>query len=126
MAMSRKENIIIEKTDAYADRIMKLYFYLKETKHETIISKQILRSGTSIGANTMESRNAQGAKDFISKLSIALKEADETEYWLKRLYRGGYINKEGYESMHQDNDEIVSILTKIVKTMKEKTSQENG
>ena len=120
--MSRKENVILEKTDAYADRIMKLYFYLKDVKHETIISKQILRSGTSIGANAMESRNAQGEKDFVNKLNISLKEADETEYWLKRLYRGGYITREGYESMHHDNDEIVSILTKIIKTMKEKMS----
>lgn len=124
--MAKKENVILEKTDAYADRIMKLYFYLKENKHEGIISKQILRSGTSIGANVMESRNAQGAKDFVNKLSIALKEADETEYWLKRLHRGGYITQEGYDSMHKDNDEIVSILTKIIKTMKDKIAQSNG
>ncbi len=122
--MSRKENVIADKTDSYADRIMKLYFYLKDVKHEQILSKQILRSGTSIGANVMESRNAQGSRDFVSKLNIALKEADETEYWLKRLYSGGYITKDGYDSMHRDNEEIVCILTKIIKTMKAKLNNE--
>jgi len=120
--LQRKENIILQKTDAYSDRVLKLYQFLTKEKHETIISKQILRSGTSIGANTVESRNAQGSKDFINKLSIALKEADETEYWLKKLFQGGYIDLKGYESMHRDNDEIVSILTKIIKTMKQKTT----
>ena len=118
--LERKENIILTKTDAYSDRIIKLYDYLTNMKHETVMSKQILRSGTSIGANTAESRNAQGAKDFITKLSIALKEADETEYWLKKLCTGNYITDVQYASMHQDNEEIVMILTKIIKTMKEK------
>ena len=70
--LPRKENIILTKTDAYGARILKLYQYLTNIKHEHILSKQILRSGTSIGANVMESRNAQGTKDFINKLSIAL------------------------------------------------------
>ena len=85
-----------------------------------VISKQILRSGTSISANVSESRNAQGGKDFINKLNIALKESDETEYWLKKLLSGGYITQKGYDSMHRDNEEIICILTKIIKTMKEK------
>ena len=118
--MQRKENIILTKTDAYSNRILKLYQYLVDVKHEQILSKQILRSGTSIGANTIESRNAQGSKDFVNKMSIALKEADETEYWLKKLLQGGFITDKEYDSMHHDNDEIVSILTKIVKTMKQK------
>ena len=85
-----------------------------------LFPKQIVRSGTSIGANIAESRNAQGTKDFISKLNIALKEADETEFWLKKLLYGEYITAIQYESMYQDNDEIVKILTKIIKTMKSK------
>ena len=118
--LPRKENIIITKSDIYSNRILKLYQYLTDVKHEFVISKQIVRSGTSIGANIAESRNAQGAKDFINKLNIALKEADETEFWLKKLLYGDYITLIQYESMYQDNDEIVKILTKIIKTMKSK------
>ena len=110
----------MKKADAFSDRVLKLYKFLTEEKHEMIISKQILRSGTSIGANVSESRNAQGGKDFINKLNIALKESDETEYWLKKLYSGGYITQKSYESMHDDNEEIICILTKIIKTMKQK------
>ena len=118
--LPRKENIIIAKSDVYSNRILKLYQYLTDVKHEFVISKQIVRSGTSIGANIAESRNAQGEKDFINKLNIALKEADETEFWLKKLLYGDYITPIQYESMYQDNDEIVKILTKIIKTMKSK------
>jgi len=67
-----------------------------------------------------ESRNAQSGADFVNKLSIALKEADETDFWLRKLLSGGYIDQSGYDSMHNDNDEIISILTKIIKTMKQK------
>ena len=84
--LPRKENIIIAKSDVYSNRILKLYQYLTDVKHEFVISKQIVRSGTSIGANIAESRNAQGTKDFISKLNIALKEADETEFGLRSCY----------------------------------------
>ena len=118
--LPRKENIIIAKSDVYSNRILKLYQYLTDVKHEFVFSKQIVRSGTSIGANIAESRNAQGEKDFINKLNIALKEADETEFWLKKLLHGDYITQYQYESMYQDNDEIVKILTKIIKTMKSK------
>ena len=118
--LPRKENIILAKSDVYSNRIVKLYQYLTDVKHEFVISKQIVRSGTSIGANIAESRNAQGEKDFINKLNIALKEADETEFWLKKLLYGDYITPIQYESMYKDNDEIVKILTKIIKTMKSK------
>jgi len=118
--LPRKENVIQEKADAYSDRIVRLYQYLTTTKHENVFSKQILRSGTSIGANVVESRNAQSGRDFVSKLSIALKEADETAYWLKKLLAGNYITTTQYESMSNDNEEIIRILTKIIKTMKQK------
>lgn len=95
-----------------------MYRYLVEVKHEHIIANQILRNGTSIGANTAESRNAQSKIDFIHKLSIALKEADETEYWLKMLNSGHYITDRQLQSMMNDNEEIIRILTKIIKTSK--------
>ena len=118
--LPRKENVIQEKADAYSDRIVRLYQYLTTTKHENVFSKQILRSGTSIAANVVESRNAQSGRDFVSKLSIALKEADETAYWLKKLLAGNYITTTQYKSMSNDNEEIIRILTKIIKTMKQK------
>ena len=117
--LQRKENIIQIKTEAYAARIVKLYTYLRDIKHEQTLSKQILRSGTSIGANTAESRNAQSKADFINKLSIALKEADETIFWLKTLHSGKYITEKQMKSMISDNEEIIRILVKIIKTSKE-------
>lgn len=120
----RKENIIQTKTEAYSIRIIKLYQYLQKTKQEKTLSRQILRSGTSIGANVAESRNAQSGADFISKLSIALKEADETAFWLKSLFCGDYITEPQYISMRNDNEEIIKILVSIIKTMKTKINQE--
>ena len=118
--LPRRENVLVIKVDAYTDRIIKMNKYLCDVKKEHIHSKQILRSGTSIGANVSESRNAQGPKDFINKLSIALKEADETSYWLKKLRTGDYISEKEYSSMFNDNEEIIKILTRIIKTMKER------
>jgi four helix bundle protein len=83
--MKRERNILLEKSEAFAGRIVKMYQYLTSQKNEFIISKQILRSGTSIGANLTESKNAQSTSDYINKQNIALKEADETAYWLKNL-----------------------------------------
>ena len=84
------------------------------------MAKQIYRSGTSIGANIAESRYAQSGPDFISKLSIALKEAGETEYWLRCIYSSGLIDEKGYESMLSDNTEIMKMLTASINTMKKK------
>ncbi len=122
--LQRKDNVIQDKTAAYATRIVKLYQYLVKVKHEQTLSKQILRSGTSIGANTAESRNAQSKADFISKLSIALKEADETAFWLKALHDGNYITTRQLQSMLGDNTEIIRILVKIIKTTKENMKSE--
>ena len=82
------------------------------------MTKQILRSGTSIGANVAESINAQSPADFVSKLNIALKEADETYYWLKKLYTAEFITTKEFESMEKDNIEIIKLLTSIIKTKK--------
>lgn len=106
----------------YACRITRLFQYLTEDTEykEYISSKQIYRSGTSIGANVRESKHAQSDADFLSKMSIAYKEADETDYWLNLLHDNGYLNDEQFHSLKVDNDRILKILTSIVKTMKQK------
>ena len=99
----------------FADRIVRLYNYVVQ-QNETVMSKQVYRSGTSIGANIAEGTNAQSGADFINKLSIALKEANETEYWLTRLYHAGYIDNKGYISIKNDNDELIRMLVCSIKT----------
>ena len=116
--LKREKNILLEKVDAYSNRIIRLYKYLKDEKKEFIMSKQLLRSGTSIGANIVESQSAQSSADFIHKLEIALKEAKETHYWLEKLFAGEYINDVGYQSMSNDNIEIIKLLTSIIVTKK--------
>ena len=108
----------MDKSKAFALRIIDLYKYLtiSAPQKEFILSKQVLRSGTSIGANIRESRRTQSSKDFISKLYIALKEADETQYWLELLYSGVYIDKEEFTSMNNDCEELLKLLTTIIKT----------
>jgi len=103
-------------------RITRLFQYLTEDSEykEYVISKQIYRSGTSIGANVRESKHAQSDADFLSKMSIAYKEADETNYWLNLLHDNGYINESQYESLKKDMDRILKLLTSIVKTMNQK------
>jgi four helix bundle protein len=116
--MPRKENAIEIKSGLYSDRIVKMYQYLTSHRHENILSKQILRSGTSIGANVAESLNAQSDADFVNKMNIALKEADESLYWLKKLRAGNFITEKEFASMETDNTEIIKLLTSIVKTKK--------
>ena len=118
MVLPRRNNLIMEKTDAFSNRIIKMYKYLVDHHNDGVLAKQILKSGTSIGANVAESKNAQSRNDFVSKLSIALKEADETLYWLKKLLVMEWIKPAHYESMASDNEEIIKILTKIIKTTK--------
>lgn len=103
-------------------RITRLFQYLTEDAEykEFVQSKQIYRSGTSVGANVRESKHAQSDADFLSKMSIAYKEADETEYWMNLLHDNGYINESQYESLKMDIDRILKLLTSIVKTMKQK------
>ena len=112
------ENIIKEKSFLFAVRIVKLTKFLRETQNEYIMSKQLLRCGTSIGANVAESQQAQSRPDFISKLNIALKEATETNYWLRLLHETDYLNKEQFESIIADCRDIENLLISIVKTSK--------
>ena len=112
-------NNIYQKSFQFAIRIVNLCKYLQSDQKEYILSKQILRSGTSIGANVAEAQQAQSKPDFISKLSIALKEAAETDYWLRLLFATNYINQTQFDSMITDCDEIESILVSIVKNSKQ-------
>ena len=118
--MKRNESPLQLKSEDFAKRIIKLYQYLKKTRHEDLMSKQMFRSGTSIGANIAESRNAQSPADFISKLSIALKESGETEYWLKCLRDSDYLSETEFESIYNENVEIGKMLTSSIVTMKKK------
>ncbi len=114
-----KENLIMDKSFAFAIRIIKLYKILCEERKEFVLSKQMMRSGTSIGALIRESEHAQSKADFINKLSIALKEANETEYWLMLLMKTDYISTDEYDSIIEDCREVLRLLISIVKTMKE-------
>ena len=113
-----KDNIILDKSKAFALSIIKLYQYLRNEKKETVMSKQLLRSGTSIGANTREAMRGQTKPDFYAKLNIALKEADETAYWLELLFESDFIDKKQFDSIYSDCEEIISLLVSITKTQK--------
>ena len=114
------DNVIVDKSMDFSIRIVKLYKFLTESKREYVLSKQILRSGTSIGANVKEGVRGQSKADFISKMSIALKEASETEYWLELLYKTDYLNENQYKSINGDCEELIKILMSIVKTSNHK------
>ncbi len=103
----------------FALRIVKLYNYLCDDKQEYVMSKQLLRSGTSIGANIAESEHAQSKADFVSKLYISLKEANETKYWLTLLYKASYLSDNEYESIMQDLRIIIGTLVNSIKRVKD-------
>ena len=107
-----------QKSFLFAVRIVKLSKYLNADKHEYVLSKQLLRAGTSIGANISEAEQAQSRADFISKMNIALKEAAETNYWLRLLHATEYLTDKEFESIHSDCDELVKILVSSVRSSK--------
>ena len=113
--------MILDKSKAFALRMIKLYKYLQKEKKEFVISKQIVRSGMSIGANAKEASVAQSKKDFEAKLSIALKEAAETEYWLELLFATGYMDEQTYKPIQNDCGAIRRMLISSIKTLKEKS-----
>ena len=113
---SVKENVLIDKSDAFAARIVKLHQYLIKSKKELIISKQFVRSGTSIGANINEANYGQSKADFISKMYIALKETAETEYWIKLLYMSEYLDEKTSDSLLKDCLDIKKILIASLNT----------
>lgn len=111
-----KGNVIAEKSFSFAVRIVRLYQFMCEEKREYVLSKQLLRSGTSIGANVSEAAQAQSKKDFLCKMNIALKEASEAEYWIRLLYHTDYLNGKQSASIMMDCVEIKKLLHAIVKT----------
>ena len=117
--MMKKDNVIVDKSKEFALRTIKLYKYLCDEKKEYILSKQLLRSGTSIGANIKEAIRGQSKADFIFKLNISLKEASETEYWIELLYESEFITKPQFDSIYTDCIEIIKILTSIINSSKE-------
>jgi four helix bundle protein len=116
----KAENILLEKSYAFAIRIINLYKFLNDEKKDYIISKQIFRSGTSIGANAEEAVGGQSGKDFIAKLAIAYKEARETHYWLRLLRDTNFISPEQASSLLADCDELLKIIGSIIRTMKQR------
>ncbi|MBQ8339538.1 MAG: four helix bundle protein [Clostridia bacterium] len=111
-----KKNLIEDKSFAFAVRAVRLYKHLTNEKHEYIISKQFLRSGTSIGANVCEAERGQSRADFVAKMAIALNEANETDYWLRLLYASDYLTQAEFESISGDANELIRLLVSICKT----------
>ena len=117
------KGIIIDKSKSFAIRIVRLYKYLCEEKKEYVMAKQLLRSGTSIGANIQEAEYAISKKEFIAKRQISLKEAAETMYWLELLRETEYISDEQFTSVSADCEELIKMLTVAIKTAKERISE---
>lgn len=115
----KRDNVIQEKSYLFAIRIIRLYKYLVDEKKAFVLAKQMLRSGTSIGANVEEAIGGQSKKDFIAKCSIAYKEARETHYWLRLLRDTDYLNQQQADSLLADVEEILRIIVSILKTAKE-------
>ncbi len=111
-------SIVADKSKAFSLRIIRLYLYLKKEKHEFVLSKQLLRSGTSIGANVREANRGQSRADFYAKMNIALKEADETEYWLELLHESDFLDTRAFDSVRADCEELIRMLTAITKTQR--------
>lgn len=116
----KTDNVIVEKSKNFSLKIIRIYKILCDDKREFILSKQMLRSGTSIGANVKEAIRGQSKADFYAKLFIALKEASETEYWLELLHESGYLSEENFSSIYPDCQEIIKILVAITKTKNRK------
>ena len=113
------KNIVMDKSKAFAIRVIKHYKYLCENKNEFVISKQLLRSATSIGANIKEAQCGQSKKDFIAKMYIAYKEANETEYWLELLHESDILEDNLFDSLYEDNHELIKILASITKSVRQ-------
>jgi four helix bundle protein len=114
-----RENVVKNKSFAFALRIVKLYQFLCEQKKEFVLSKQLLRSGTAIGALVREAEQAESPADFIHKMAIALKEANETEYWIELLFQSNYIDKSLFDSLKTEITELLKLLISIIKTTKQ-------
>jgi four helix bundle protein len=118
--VTMEQNPVVDKSFRFAVRIVNLYKYMIREHKEYVLSKQILRCGTSIGANIAEGQRGQSKADFAAKMNIALKEANETEYWLRLLHETDYLSKEQYKSLHTDIHELISLLMAICRTANDK------
>ena len=118
--------MVRDKSKEFGLRIIGLYKYLTRTQQEYILSKQVLRSGTSIGANIREGFAGQSKLDFLSKLYISYKEAEETAYWLELLHESDYITDAQFESIYTDNKELIRLLVRMIKTIKDRIDQEKS
>lgn len=116
------KSIVDEKAYSFALKIIKVYKYLSSAQKEFVLSKQLLRSGTAIGALTREAEHAQSKKDFLNKMNIALKEANETAYWLQLLYDSDFISADIFNEIYPLSNELIKILASIVKTTKNNLS----
>ncbi|RTL54361.1 MAG: four helix bundle protein [Sphingobacteriales bacterium] len=119
--MSDKKHVLKDKSFAFALRCISLYKHLNENKKEFVISKQLLRSGTSVGANIREAQNAESKADFIHKLAIAQKECDETIYWLELLYESEFIINSEFEALNNEANQILKMLRSSILTTKQKS-----
>lgn len=117
-----RENVVKTKSFAFAVRVVKLYQHLCEQKKEFVLSKQLLRSGTSVGAMVREAEHAESKIDFKHKMSIAQKEINEVMYWLELLQATNYLSDEQFKSMHKDAEELIKLITSIIKTTKNNLS----
>jgi four helix bundle protein len=116
--MNEKQNPLKDKSFQFALKIVKLYTFLSEQKREYVLSKQLLRSGTSIGANIREAQNAQSKADFIHKFSISQKECDETLYWLELLHQSGFLDEKEFTAIHHEANELLKMLKSSILTTK--------
>jgi len=121
--MGTKDNIVRKKSFSFAAQIVKVYKSLSEEKREFVLSRQLLRSGTSIGANIREADNAESKADFIHKMGIAQKEADETLYWLELLKETSYLTDNEYPSLHTEAEEIIKLIKRIIITAKQNSNR---
>ena len=117
-----RDSVILKRSKAFALRIIKLYKYLNEVKREHLLSKQLLRCGTSIGANVKEAIYAQSKADFTAKLFIAQKECAETEYWLELLYESDYMSKSEFDSIYGDCEDLMNMIVASTKTLQGKNN----
>ena len=120
------ESTVRDKSKMFAIRIVKLYRYLCDEKKEWVLSKQLLRSGTSIGANIVEAQAAVSRKDFLAKMYVSFKECCETEYWLELLHETGYLTNEEFESINQDNITLKKMLSSITYTTSNNLQKDNS
>ena len=119
----KSDNVVLDKSFDFAVRIVKLYKYLRYKVDEKVLSTQVLKSGTSIGANIREALRSSSRKDFVAKMNISLKEAYETEYWLELLYKTDYISEKEYNSIFPECRELTNILSQIILTTKANTQE---